>query len=329
MTSLNLKNLNLRDLDFRTIVDQAIEAPVVSSFTSVGYAARKRIDGWTDLDSYDLTGQVIVITGATSGLGKSAAKTFHRLGATVVIWGRNPEKTERVARELGPNVDHVVGDMAELDDIRAAAKILLDRYESIDVLIHNAGALSDERRENSSGVEITFASQVLGPFLLTSLLLDRLTASSPARILTMSSGGMYSEPLKVKSVEMNEATYNGTKAYARAKRAQVTLNEMWAEKLKETRVVCHAMHPGWADTPGVEEALPTFRKIVGPFLRTPEQGADTLVWLAADEEALESSGKFWLDRRPRNTHKTPKTKAADTGEERQKLWKRCEEQTTS
>lgn len=320
MTSLNFKNLNFRD-----IADQVIEAPVVSSFTSVGYAARKRIDGWTDLDSYDLTGQVIVITGATSGLGKSAAKTFQRLGATVVIWGRNPEKTERVARELGPNVDHVVGDMAELDDVRAAAQILLDRYPTIDTLIHNAGALSDERRENSDGIEVTFASQVLGPFLLTSLLLDRLKESSPARVLTMSSGGMYSEPLKVKSVEMNEATYNGTKAYARAKRAQVTLNEMWAEKLKDTGVVCHAMHPGWADTPGVEEALPTFRKIVGPFLRTPEQGADTLVWLAADDEALDSNGKFWLDRRQRNTHKTSKTKAADTGEERQKLWNRCED----
>ena len=322
-----MTNMPWGNQSFRDLADRVIEAPVVSSFTSVGYAARKRIDNWTELDSYDLNGQVVVITGATSGLGKSAAKTFQRRGATVVVWGRNAEKTERVARELGPNVDHVVGDMSELDDVRAGAQTLLDRYPTIDVLIHNAGALSDKRRENSAGVEVTFASQVLGPFLLTNLLLDRLKESAPARILTMSSGGMYSEALKVKSVEMNEATYNGTKAYARAKRAQVTLNEMWAERLDGTGVVSHAMHPGWADTPGVEEALPTFRKIVGPLLRTPEQGADTLVWLAADEEALESNGKFWLDRRQRSIHKTPATKKADTPEERQKLWDRVKKQT--
>ncbi len=313
---------------WKDAADGIIEAPVVSSFTSVGYAARKRIDQWTDLGSYDLDGQVIVITGATSGLGKSAAKTFQRLGATVVVWGRNPEKTERVARELGPNVDHVVGDMSELADVRAGAQTLLDRYPTIDVLIHNAGALSDQRRENSEGVEVTFASQVLGPFLLTSLLLDRLISSAPARILTMSSGGMYSEPLKVKSVEMNEESYNGTKAYARAKRAQVTLNEMWAKKLEGTGVVSHATHPGWADTPGVEEALPTFRKIVGPFLRTPEQGADTLVWLAADNEALESNGKFWLDRRARSIHKMSTTRKSDSPDQRQMLWDLCEERTS-
>ncbi len=313
---------------WQDIADQVIEAPVVSSFTSLGYAARKRIDQWSSLDSYDLNDQVVVITGATSGLGKSAAKTFQRLNATVVIWGRNPEKTERVAREIGPNVDHIVGDMGELDDVRAGAQTLLDRYPTIDVLIHNAGALSAERRENTQGVEVTFASQVVGPFLLTSLLLDRLKDSAPARVLTMSSGGMYAEPLKVKSVEMNEASYNGTKAYARAKRAQVTLNEMWAERLVGSGVVTQALHPGWADTPGVEEAIPTFGKIVGPLLRTPEQGADTLVWLAADDEALESNGKFWLDRRQRSIHKTPATRKSDTPDERKRLWEKVENAIT-
>ena len=313
---------------WQDIADQVIEAPVVSSFTSLGYVARKRIDQWSSLDSYDLNDQVVVITGATSGLGKSAAKTFQRLNATVVIWGRNPEKTERVAREIGPNVDHIVGDMGELDDVRAGAQTLLDRYPTIDVLIHNAGALSAERRENTQGVEVTFASQVVGPFLLTSLLLDRLKDSAPARVLTMSSGGMYAEPLKVKSVEMNEASYNGTKAYARAKRAQVTLNEMWAERLVGSGVVTQALHPGWADTPGVEEAIPTFGKIVGPLLRTPEQGADTLVWLAADDEALESNGKFWLDRRQRSIHKTPATRKSDTPDERKRLWEKVENAIT-
>lgn len=312
---------------WQDFADQFIEAPIVSSFTSIGYAARKRIDEWTDLDQYDLHGKVIVITGGTSGLGKSAAKTFHRLGATVVIWGRNPEKTERVARELGPNVDHVVGDMGELDDIEAAAQILLDRYEHIDVLIHNAGALLVDRRENSAGVEVTFASQVLGPFHLTNLLVDRLKSSAPSRIITMSSGGMYTENLKVKSLEMLPKKYKGSVAYARSKRAQVTLNEMWGERLEGTGVVSLAMHPGWADTPGVEESLPVFRKIVGPLLRTPEQGADTLVWLAADDEPLDHNGSFWLDRRQRSIHKKATTRSSDTADERALLWARCEEQT--
>jgi NAD(P)-dependent dehydrogenase (short-subunit alcohol dehydrogenase family) len=122
--------------------------------------------------------------------------------------------------------------------------------------------------------------------------------------------------------------YRGAEQYARAKRAQVTLNELWAERLAGSGVVFHAVHPGWADTPGVEASLPTFRRIVGPFLRTPEQGADTLVWLAADDGApLATSGRFWLDRRPRSIHKLPTTRHTDTPERRAQLWAWCLERS--
>jgi dehydrogenase/reductase SDR family member 12 len=120
---------------------------------------------------------------------------------------------------------------------------------------------------------------------------------------------------------MGAADYNGSKQYALAKRAQVTLNEMWADRVDRGSVVFHSMHPGWADTPGVEEALPTFRKIVGPLLRGVEAGADTMVWLAADDgEPLASTGGFWLDRRVRKIHRLGSTRRSDTPELRDDLW---------
>ena len=312
-------------MNLRTLADRALEVPVVTSFTNIGYDARRRLDRWAPLDDYDLTGRVIVLTGATSGLGRSAAETFARLGATLVCVGRNADRNESVVADIvdatgNDRVSQIACDMGELDQVRSLAAEILTRHDRVDVLVHNAGALSVERRETSDGTEQTVASQVVGPFLLTHLLLDRLAESAPSRVITMSSGGMYAAGLTVSRLEMTDDDYNGTEQYARAKRAQVTLNEMLAERMADRGVSFHAMHPGWADTPGVEEALPTFRKIVGPFLRTPEQGADTLVWLAADDEPLDHNGAFWLDRRRRSIHKLPTTGSTDTPERRRKLW---------
>ena len=158
--------------------------------------------------------------------------------------------------------------------------------------------------------------------MLTGLLLDRLRHCSPARVITMSSGGMYATDLEVDDLQMG-VDYKGSQQYARAKRAQVTLNEMWAQRIPATEVVFHAMHPGWADTPGVREALPTFRRLLHPLLRSPDQGADTLVWLTADHEPLQTSGGFWHDRRTRPIHKLASTRKSDTAERRQRLWDWC------
>ncbi len=189
------------------------------------------------------------------------------------------------------------------------------------MLVHNAGALTDQRKLAPDGIELTVASQVVGPFLLTGLLLDRLVESAPARVITVSSGGMYTESLSVSGLQMNEQEYNGSKQYAKAKRAQVTLNELWAQRFPNRSVVFQAMHPGWANTPGVEASLPTFRRIVGPFLRSPQQGADTTVWLAADDgEPVATSGGFWLDRRVRPIHRLRRTARSDTPTRRERLW---------
>lgn len=309
---------------FDDLVDRIVEAPVVPSFTRIGSAIRSRTDDWTPIDDYDLGDRVIVLTGATSGLGLAAARTLAELDATVVLLGRDPDKTARVRDELAaetgnPHLHTVIADMGELDDVRAAAERILDEHPDVDTLVHNAGALTADRRTNRTGLEMTVASQVVGPFLLTSLLLDRLAAGGAGRVLTMSSGGMYTSPLRVGGLVMSPEEYGGSEQYARAKRAQVTLNESWPDHAPPT-VHFHAMHPGWADTPGVRESLPTFRRVVGPLLRTPEQGVDTLLWLIADDTALRSTGDFWHDRRVRPIHKLGRTRRSDTPERRAELW---------
>lgn len=305
----------------RDLADRVIEAPVVTSFTSIGPALRSRIDSWTPLDRYDLTGRRVVLTGGTSGLGLAAARRLTALGATVFVVGRSPERTEAACAGLpGPGRGvPVIADLGELDQVRAACDTIL-AAGAVDTLIHNAGALSAERRTNSTGVEATVASQVVGPHLMTTLLLPRLAAAAPGRVITMSSGGMYAAPLAVATMQMDAGSYRGSEQYARAKRAQVTLNQLWAERVPASEVVFHAMHPGWADTPGVEASLPTFRRVLGPLLRSADSGADTLVWLVADDEATRSSGDFWLDRRRRAIHKLPHTRRSDTPERRARLW---------
>ncbi len=315
---------------FRQAVDAAIEFPIVTSFTSIGPAIRRRLDGWTPLGDYDLTGKVVVLTGATSGLGAAAADRFAGLGADLVIVGRDRERTEASAASLGElgagEVTAVIADMGELADVGTAAETILTRYPVVHVLVHNAGALVDERRTTSAGHEATVASQVYGPHLLTRKLLPALRAARPGRVLTMSSGGMYTADLEIADLEMDADSYTGTQQYARAKRAQVALAEKWAARVDTGEVVFHTLHPGWADTPGVEDALPGFHRVLGPVLRSAEQGADTLVWLTCDDEALTSSGDFWLDRRRRTTHRLPSTKRSDTPERRAELWAHVEAQ---
>ncbi|MDX1448416.1 MAG: SDR family NAD(P)-dependent oxidoreductase [Acidimicrobiia bacterium] len=304
------------------LVDAAIEAPIVTSFTKIGYLVRKSVHGWRPLWDYDLRGRTVAITGPTSGLGEAAAEWFARLGATLVLVARDPDKVQQVAERLesetgNPDISCVIADLGQFDTVRTAAAEIAASHPRVDVLIHNAGALFNERRTQSDGIETTVAVHVIGPFLLTGLLLDRM---SGGRVITMSSGGMYAAPLAVRGLEMDPDDYQGARQYALAKRAQVTLNEMWADRVPATHF--HAMHPGWADTPGVSGSLPGFRRIVGPLLRNPDQGADTMVWLAADDgEPAVTSGKFWLDRKVRSIHKLDRTRRSDTDERRQRLWR--------
>jgi len=317
-------------MDVRTLLDDAAEALVVPSFTNIGYGMRRRLYGWEPAESYSMRGRVVAITGATSGLGEIAATSLARMGATVLLLARNPVKAEAsrgriVAATGNEDLRVYLADMSDLSAVRRVVAEIIAAEPTLDVLVNNAGALLTERTESVDGNEMTLAAMVLGPFVLTNGLIPLLRAGTDGRILTVTSGGQYAQPLHLDDLQMLFEPYRGATAYARAKRAQVVLTRQWAARLRGTSVVAHAMHPGWADTPGIEASLPRFRGIVGPFLRTPEQGVDTLLWLAAAPEAKRSTGQLWLDRRPRSFDKIGATRvdAAQAAE----LWRACEELT--
>lgn len=291
----------------------ALLGPVLS-FERVGYAVRAATFDAEDL-AVDLSGQRHVVTGANSGLGWVAARALARLGAQVVMVCRDPARgaaaRERLMQETGnTSISLEICDVSELTQVRALAERLQGPIAS---LLHNAGALSDARALTSEGLEQTFACHVVGPVLLTLALRDKLVGG---RVIFVASGGMYLSGLDLAELRRTAGPFDGVKQYARAKRAQVTLTPMLAERLPGVGV--HAMHPGWADTPGVRSSLPRFYSVGRALLRSPEQGADTAVWLAAARSLPAPSGTFWADRTPQPTVLFPGTSVSEA--ERAELW---------
>jgi len=311
------------------IADRVLDCTVIAGYTSVGYRIRER--GWEQRDLPRMDGRVVLVTGATSGIGRAAAEGFARLGATVRILARDPRRgglarDEIVAQSGNSDVAVELCDLSNLASVRAFGARFSARAERLDVLVNNAGVLTGERVLSADGIELTFATNVLGPFLLTNTLLKLLERSAPSRVINVSSGGMYTQRLHVDDLQMAGEAFDGAVAYARTKRIEVILTEMWAQRLKDTGVVVHAMHPGWVDTPGLASSLPRFYRLTRPFLRTPRQGADTIVWLGAAPEPDCSTGRFWHDRRARPTDRVPWTK--ESHEERARLWAECERLST-
>ena len=312
-----------------TFLSNALDAAVVPGFSKIGYAIRKRLGNWQPISSFDLRGKTVVITGPTSGLGEQVARQLALTGANLVLVARNEEKCARVIAEITPLCTgntpvFVRAEMGDLESVRSACAAIQQQFTRIDVLIHNAGALLNTRQVSPQGIEQTIASHVVGPFLMTTLLLLLMNGG---RVVTVSSGGMYSSGLPVfdkgETLEMPAHKYGGSKQYAIAKRAQVTLTEMWATRVLQTEFV--SMHPGWADTPGVQESIPGFRRVTAPILRTASEGADTIAWLAAVSPLPGRNGTFWSDREIRPTHKTPQSKKLDTEVNRQSLWQQVEQ----
>jgi NAD(P)-dependent dehydrogenase (short-subunit alcohol dehydrogenase family)/peroxiredoxin len=298
---------------------------IVFSFDRNGFLIHSLSFDPDDLD-VDLSERRCLVTGANSGIGYETALALADLGAEVVLLCRSQERGEdaatRIREQTGNgrvSVEQV--DMSELASVRAAAARLATR--PIDVLVHNAGVLPDERSLTSDGLELTFATHVVGPFLLTKLLRGALEKSDDARVIWVSSGGMYTRALEVDDPNWDEREYDGVAAYAETKRAQVVLAELFAEALRDSDVVVNAMHPGWADTPAVRSSLPRFHRITRWILRTPAEGADTVVWLAAAERARGWTGKFFFDRTPRRTQLLPFTR--EPQEARDALWQLCEQ----
>ena len=309
-----------------TFLSNALDAAVVPGFSRIGYAIRKCLGNWQPISSFDLRGKTVVITGPTSGLGEQVARQLAVTGANLVLVARNEEKCGRVIEEITPLCTgnkpvFVRAEMGDLESVRSACAAIQQQFAHVDVLIHNAGALLNTRQISPQGIEQTIASHVVGPFLMTTLLLPLMNGG---RVVTVSSGGMYTSALPVfangESLELPAHKYGGSKQYAIAKRAQVTLAEMWAAREPNTEFA--SMHPGWADTPGVQESIPGFRRVTAPILRSASEGADTIAWLAAVQPLPGKSGSFWSDREIRSIHKSSRTKKNDTTSFRTALWER-------
>jgi dehydrogenase/reductase SDR family member 12 len=191
------------------------------------------------------------------------------------------------------------------------------------MLVNNAGALFNPRQQTPEGLEKSFALLLLGPYIMTERLQPLLAKSNASRVVNVLSGGMYSQKIRVDDLQSSRGSYSGSVAYARAKRGLMILTEEWARRWSDDGIAVNAMHPGWADTPGVEEALPGFYSVTRRLLRSPEQGADTVVWLAASSEAGKVSGKFWLDREQHPSHIFRRTR--ETPEERNQLLQTLQE----
>jgi dehydrogenase/reductase SDR family member 12 len=294
---------------------------VILSYTNLGYTLRR--PRWHDSDLASMDGKIVLVTGATSGLGEAAATGFARLGASVWLVVRNRSRGEdtkaRIAEQAGSDDVHVgICDLSDLRSVRRFAEQLEAGPGRLDVLVNNAGVLTEERSLSRDGIELTLATNVVGPFLLTKLVAPLLLRSAPARVINVSSGGMYTQGLHLEDLQSQRGKFRGTVAYARSKRIEVVLSELWALRLAGTGVVVNSMHPGWVDTPGLRDSLPGFHRVVGPLLRTPEQGADTIVWLGSAPQAADASGAFWFDRGRRRTHLLPWGRESD--EDRRRLW---------
>jgi dehydrogenase/reductase SDR family member 12 len=305
-------------------IDAEATADDTVSFSRLGYELRRPT--WDDADMVHVAGRTVVVTGVTSGLGRAAAEGFAALGARVVMVARDSARARAALAEVAESTGNsdlslVVCDLSSMASVRAAAAEIHATQPRVHVLVNNAGVLLNERLASDDGYERVLATNLLGPFLLTELLLDRIVASAPARIIEVSSGGMYSQRIDVEDPHTERQEFVGTGVYSRTKRGQVIVTEIRAERLAGTGVVCHSMHPGWAATPGVSTSIPLFEAKFRSVLRTPAQGADTIVWLGAADEPATFSGGFWLDRRVRETHRSDATRETDA--ERAALWQLC------
>lgn len=321
---------NVGAMNTATLIDALLELAVVPSFTRIGPLIRGGLFAWEDPPPGALEGRTVVITGATGGLGRAMARSFAGLGARVILVGRDGAKLEALRRKLAEHGDDdrfpaVVADLSRLDDVRRAVAEIRAAETRLDVLVDNAGAIFPTRTTTEDGFELSIALMAIGPFALVAGLLPLLRASDDARVISITSGGQYTSPLDVDDLAGADLGYSGPRFYARAKRAQVTLAREWARRLGPDGPLVVSMHPGWAATPGLADSLPTFNRLLGPLLRTADEGIDTVVWLATAARDELEPGALYLDRRPRPFDRAPMTRLRAA--ERRRLWDTIVERT--
>ncbi len=252
-----------------------------------------------------MDGKVCLVTGATSGIGLATAQALARLGATVIVVGRNPAKCGatiiRIKEQTGSQaVDYLVADLSSQNEIRRLAEEFKKRYQRLDVLVNNAGGVFFKRRESADGIELTFALNHLGYFLLTNLLLDVLKASAPSRIVNVSSGMHARYTLDFDDLQ-GKKRYGGLRAYGLSKLCNVLFTYELARRLDGTGVTANTMTPGMVRTGlGSHEGglISLGWRLAGLFAQTPEQGAQTVIYLASSPEVEGVTGKYFYRLKP-------------------------------
>jgi NAD(P)-dependent dehydrogenase (short-subunit alcohol dehydrogenase family) len=276
-----------------------------------------------------MQGRRVLITGATNGIGLAAARMLAAQGARVAIVGRSATRTEHAARSIGAAagdampVDSFLADLASQASVRRLAAEVLERYARLDVLINNAGAMYATRQVTAEGVELTWAVNHLAPFLLTALLLERLKASAPARIITTASDAHQGCHIPFDDLGADRS-YGTFRRYGESKLANILFTRELARRLEDSGVTANCLHPGLVAT-GFNHNNGLIRSlamtVLGVLSRSPERGAETLVWLAVAPELANVTGDYFFDLR----QKAPSAAAQD-GEAGRRLWEISEKQ---
>lgn len=251
--------------------------------------------------------KIILITGATAGIGRATAEALAKQGHTVIISGRNPQKTAQVAEDIrqqtgNPSVDYLIADFASLDTVREMAAAFLNRYDRLDVLANNAGLVSQTRQLSQDGYELQFAVNHLAPFLLTNLLLDALKRSPAGRIVNVSSRGHAQGQIHFDDLQF-EGGYQPRQAYYQTKLSNVLFTYALARRLKDTRVTANVLHPGIVKTTLSHDYMgnPVFRFFEGLIAVSPETGAQTSIYLAVSPEVEGVSGGYFIRRKRKDS----------------------------
>lgn len=296
-----------------------LDKTIVFSFDKTGY--KRHLLQFPQETYQSQQGKKALITGGNSGLGFSIAKGLASAGINLHLVCRNQEKGLEAVKILQQDYPNITIDlsMVDLSELAQVDKFCDSLSGPFDYIIHNAGAMPAEKEVSSEGYEKIFASQVFAPFIINFRLAKLNKLSPHARIIFISSGGMYLQKLNLSDLNFTKTAYNHYKAYANAKRAQIILTKLFATYLPQ--YTFSSMHPGWANTPGVQTYMPLFFRILKHRLRTSEEGADTAIWLALTATDY-PSGKFWFDRTETSPHLLKSTETSV--EEEQQLWDLCQ-----
>jgi NAD(P)-dependent dehydrogenase (short-subunit alcohol dehydrogenase family) len=273
--------------------------------------------------------KVVLITGGTSGIGRATATALAAMGAEVVVIGRSRERGESAVEEIRDTsgtgrVSLMLADLAVQAEVRGLAEEFRERYDRLDVLVNNAGIIQSKRTETPDGIELTLAVNHLAPFLLTNLLLDLLKKSAPSRIITVSSEARRGAQIDFEDLQ-SERRYRPFKVYGMTKLANILFTYELAERLEGTGVVANSLHPGGVNT-NFGNNNRSFGTLIfrafKPFMRTPEQGANTVVYLAVSPEAGKMTGRYLTDRKVVFSFEDPHDEVVQ-----KRLWEVSEELT--